>query len=91
MGTLLGLLGGVGLLLIMYSATRGPTRTAHRQSGLTVRRSRLLVDAGLAGVSSTQMWLIQAVCALVAGIVILLLTSAVGIGVIFAVFGFFVP
>ncbi|PRZ41095.1 tight adherence protein B [Antricoccus suffuscus] len=91
MGEFLGLLGGVGLLLVMYSATRRPARAVRRQSGLTVRRNQLLTDAGLAGVSSAQLWLIQGVCALFAGIVILLLTAAVAISAIFAVFGFFVP
>ena len=91
MGALLGLVGGVGLLLVIYSLFRPDHETVRRQSRLTVQRTRLLVDAGLAGVSSFQLWLIQASCALLTGVVILLVTSAVAISAIFAVFGFFMP
>ena len=91
MGALIGLFGGVGLLLIVFSLMRTPTPVTPRRNGLSVRRNRLLVDAGLSGVSSTQLWLIQVMCAVAFGIVILLLTEGIAISAIFVVFGFLVP
>lgn len=91
MGAALGLVFGLGLLLIWRSGSRRPTTQPALTAGVSARRSRLLVEGGMSGISSAQLWFIQVAVALVAGIVVLLATTAVAIAAIFTVFGFFLP
>lgn len=91
MGAALGLVFGLGLLLIWRSGSRRPKAQVALTAGMNERRNRLLVEGGMSGISSAQLWFIQVVVALVAGIVVLLATQAVAIAAIFTVFGFFLP
>lgn len=87
MGALLGLGTAVGMLLI-YSALSGVTPVRSRRAG---RRQLMLAEAGLRGVSSSQMWLLQAGVAIVTALLVLLATSSVAIAAMFGVFGFMAP
>lgn len=87
MGALLGLLLGLGALLIWRSGPRAP-RPAPGRPGWVERRAHLLHQAGLDGVRVGQLILAQAGCALVATLVVLLLTRALVVAGCFGVFGF---
>lgn len=92
MGAVLGLLLGLGLLLIWQGATGAPTR--RRRSPLTGwmdRRSDLLRQAGIPGVSSLQLLALQALAAAVAFVGVLVITRTAAIAGCFAGFGFTAP
>lgn len=91
MGAVLGLLLGTGILLIWRSLSHAPTRVAPRSSGWLVRRSDLLRQAGVDGVGSSQLFAAQALCAFLAGTVVLLATSTISVAAAFAGFSFFAP
>ncbi len=87
MGALIGLLLGVGLLLIWRSGPRAPQRSPVRRAS----RADLLRQAGVEGVGTAQLVGAQVLCALAAGLVVLLITATATIAVCFAVFAFFLP
>lgn len=90
MGALLGLILGMGLLLIWRSGTRRPTRR-RGPSSWTTARTELLRQAGVDGVSSTQLLLMQVVAALLAFILVLLTTSTVTIALCFGLIASVLP
>jgi tight adherence protein B len=91
MGALLGLLLGVGLLLIWRSGPRGPAHQAAPTPGWVARRIDLLRQAGVDGIGSAQLLGTQLASALIAGLLVLVLTSTVTVAACFAAFAFFVP
>lgn len=90
MGALIGLLFGTGLLLIWRSGSRAPQRSA-ATSSWRQRRRQLLRQAGIDGVGPAQLTAAQILCAVVAAVLVLVLTSAATVAACFAVFGFFLP
>lgn len=90
MGALLGLLFGAGLLLIWRSGPRAPQR---RGTGLgwTARRAELLRQAGVETVSTGQLLALQGISALLALLVVELLTGTLAVAGCFALFAFVGP
>ena len=91
MGAPLGLLLGCGLLLIWRSGPRAPQRRSAVTSTWLVRRTDLLRQAGVDGVGSMQLLAVQLLCAVVAGVIVLAMTSTLAVAACFAVFAFFGP
>src|SRR4051812_29797194 len=89
MGAFVGLIAGIGLLLIWRSGPRAPQRTA--RAGRTVRRDELIQQAGIDSVSSAQLLSLQLIAAVLAGLVVQLVTATVAVAVCFAVFAFVGP
>jgi tight adherence protein B len=90
MGGLLGLLFGVGMLLCWRSGPRAPQRRTIRP-GWTVRRQELLRQAGLDTLGAGQLLVMQGICALLALLVVQLLTGTLAVACCFALFAFFGP
>jgi tight adherence protein B len=90
MGAFLGLVLGIGLLLIWRSGPRAPQPRGDRV-GWSRSRHDLLRQAGVDGVGSAQLLGAQLLCALIAGVLVLLITATVSITACFTVFGFFLP
>jgi tight adherence protein B len=90
MGALVGLIGGLGLLLIWRSGPRAP-RHSRAVMSWRLRRAELLRQAGVAGVGPTQLLGAQLLSGLLAGILVLLVTSTIAVAVCFAAFSFFAP
>ncbi len=88
MGALLGLVLGVGLLLVVRSVGR-PARSARpaKAGGWAQRRTDLLRQAGIEGVSHLQLVMLQVICCVTALLVVLLVTGAVTVALAFALFG----
>ncbi len=91
MGALLGLMLGTGLLLIWRSGPRAPLRQSSTASGWLLRRTELLRQAGVDGVGPTQLLGAQLLSTLLAGVLVLLVTSTIAVAVCFAAFSFFAP
>ncbi len=90
MGAVLGLTLGVGLLLIWRSGRRKPVRV-RKQSNWQRGRVELLRQAGVEGVSSGQLLLMQVGCGVLALLVVLLATATVTISVCFGLGAAVVP
>jgi tight adherence protein B len=90
-GALLGLVLGTGLLLIWRSGRRAPQRSAAAAPGWLVRRTDMVRQAGIDGVGSGQLLGAQVVSAVLALILVMLITSTITVAVCFGVFGFFAP
>jgi tight adherence protein B len=90
MGALLGLLFGVGLLLIWRSGPRAPRRAINRL-GWTTQRAELLRQAGLETLSPRQLLALQGLSALLALLVVQLLTGTLAVACCFALFAFLGP
>ena len=89
MGAFLGLMTGLGLLLIWHGlSTVEPTRP--RRPPFERTRERL-VQAGLPGVSPAQLFALQALSAVLVGVLGLALTQSVSVSLIFALFAAAVP
>ena len=91
MGALLGLMLGTGLLLIWRSGPRAPQRQSSAASGWLLRRTELLRQAGVDGVGPTQLLGAQLLSALLAGVLVLLVTSTITVAICFAAFSLFAP
>lgn len=89
-GALLGLLLGTGLLLIWRSGSRAPQR-APKEAGLDVRTRELLLQAGIEGVSPSQLVAVSIGCGVVAGVLVLGTSQVPAIALAFAGFGAAVP
>ena len=90
MGAFLGLMLGAGILLIWRSGSRAPARTSSA-SGFTARRAELLKQAGIEGVSPSQLLGAQVLAALLVALVVVVITSTFVIAFFFALFAFFLP
>jgi len=82
-GLLLGLLFGLGLLLVATSGRPAPTRT---RPGWRDRRTDLLRQAGISGVTGSQLTAVQAVAGVLVGVLALGATRAVPVAVAFGLF-----
>jgi tight adherence protein B len=91
MGAFLGLLLGLGLLLIWRSGSPPRRQPGSVAAGWSMRRAELLQQAGVDGVSSAQLWALQAGAALLLALIVLAVTGTVSIAGCFAVFGFLAP
>jgi len=89
-GAFLGLTLGLGVLLIWRSGPRAPRRDPALPARPS-RREELLRQAGVEGVGSLQLLAAQLGCALLAGLVVLVMTRALTVAACFACFGFFGP
>jgi tight adherence protein B len=89
-GAFLGLVAGLGFLLIWRSGPRAPQR-ASGPPRWSARRTELIKQAGIDGVGSAQLLVMQLVTAASALIVVQLLTSTVAVAVCFAGFAFVAP
>ncbi len=90
MGALLGLTLGVGLLLVWRSGSRrGVSRPSSRH--WSERRTLLLRQAGVGGVGSGQLLVVQGGSAGAAFVIVLLATASTSIAACFSVFGFAAP
>ena len=90
MGALLGLTAGLGLLLIWRSGPRTPQRVRTRPSW-TTRRRELLRQAGVEGVGPVQLVGAQALCAVLAFVLVAAITRTVAVAGFFAIFGALLP
>jgi tight adherence protein B len=90
MGAFLGLLLGLGLLLIWRSGPRAPQRQP-RTNGWTVRRTELIKQAGISGVSANQLLVMQVVAGILAGVIVQFVTSTIAVAACFALFGSVAP
>ena len=91
MGALIGLIGGLGLLLIWRSGPRAPAPRVAGGASWTQRRRDLLRQAGVDGVGPAQLAGAQLLCAVLAFVLVLLITLTVAVAACFAVFGFCLP
>jgi len=89
-GALLGLTAGLGLLLIWRSGPRAPQRVSTRPSW-TTRRRELLRQAGVEGVGPVQLVGAQALCAVLAFVIVAAITRTVAVAGSFAIFGALLP
>lgn len=90
MGAFLGLVAGIGLLLIWRSGPRAPQRQATRPGWVT-RRNELIRQAGIESVSSVQLLGLQVFAAVLAALVVQLVTATVAVAGCFAAFAFAGP
>jgi tight adherence protein B len=90
-GALVGLIGGLGLLLIWRSGPRAPARSGRSGASWRQRRRDLLWQAGVDGVGPAQLAGAQALCAVLAFALVLLITRTVAVAACFAVFGCCLP
>jgi tight adherence protein B len=91
MGAALGLLLGLGLLLIWRSGPRAPARTRARGVRWATRRVELLRQAGVEGVSSSQLAVMQAGLVVVLAVAVFVATGTASIAGCFAAFGLLAP
>jgi tight adherence protein B len=89
-GAFVGLIAGIGLLLIWRSGPRAPQRQAPGP-GWATRRNELIRQAGIESVSSVQLLGLQAFAAVLAGLVVQLVTATVAVAACFAAFAFVGP
>jgi tight adherence protein B len=90
MGALLGLLFGAGLLLIWRSGPRAPQRRG-ASPGWTARRAELLRQAGVESISVNQLLVLQGLSAVLALLVVQLLTGTLAVACCFGLFAFLGP
>lgn len=91
MGALLGLVLGAGLLLIWRSGSRAPKTSVADRPRRLVRRADLLRQAGVDGVGTGQLLGAQVLSAVLALVLVVLITSTITVAACFAAFGFFAP
>lgn len=91
MGALVGLIGGLGLLLIWRSGSRAPATAGPARQRWTARRRDLLRQAGVDGVAPLQLAAAQLLCAVLAFVVVLIITRTITVAACFAVFGGCLP
>jgi tight adherence protein B len=89
MGAFLGLLLGLGLLLIWHGLSTAESARPRRPPFERTRER--LVQAGLPSVSPAQLFALQALSAVLVGVLGLALTQSISVSVIFALFAGAVP
>jgi tight adherence protein B len=89
-GAFVGLIAGIGLLLIWRSGPRAPQRHS-AGPGWATRRSELIRQAGISSVSSVQLLGLQLFAAVLAGLVVQLVTATAAVAACFAAFAFVGP
>ncbi|UQX89504.1 type II secretion system F family protein [Jatrophihabitans telluris] len=90
MGALLGLVAGLGLLLMWRSGARAPKQSTRRRRW-SAGREELLRQAGVTGVSSAQLSVLQTGCGVFAFVAVEVMTGAVPVAVCFAAFAAAAP
>jgi tight adherence protein B len=88
-GALIGLLAGVGLLLVWSGFSKKPP--TEKQKLRNSRTRERLAQAGLTGVTPTQLILLQCLAAVVCLALVFVLTNSLAVSAVFAIFGTFVP
>lgn len=91
MGALVGVMLGVGLLLVWRSRSADPPDGRASGPRPLARRTELLRQSGVDGVSSLQLFAAQLICALLAGTIVVAVTETIAIAVCFAAFAFVAP
>ncbi|WP_279581617.1 type II secretion system F family protein [Fodinicola feengrottensis] len=91
LGAFLGLLAGIGALLVWRSVARVPARRFRPAAGWFARRTEMLRQAGIEGVTGGQLLMIQLGVAVLAILVVLLISRSLSVSACFGVFGFFGP
>ena len=89
MGALIGLLAGAGLLLIWNGLGHRQTVAGRKPRATKTRET--LAQAGLTGVNPTQLILLQVLSAVLALILVLVLTNSVAVSGVFAAFAAALP
>lgn len=89
MGAFLGLMAGLGLLLIWHGLSTVETSRPRRPPFERTREQ--LIQAGLPSVSPAQLFALQALSAVLVGVLGLALTQSVSVSLIFALFAAAVP
>lgn len=90
MGAFLGLVLGVGLLFVWRSGPRRPPRSV-RVGDWSRTRDEMLRQAGVESVTSGQLLGMQAACAVIAALVVLVATGTVSIAACFGVIASYLP
>lgn len=91
MGPLVGLLFGLGCLLVWRSGSRRPPTSARAGQGWSDRTRELLAQAGIDGVSPSQLYGASAALALVVFVVVLGTSQVPLIGLVFGGFAGVLP
>lgn len=91
MGALVGLTFGVGLLLIWRRRLTPARAIPSPGSNWLARRRELLRQSGVDGIGSKQLLAAQAICAVVAGAIVVIITGTGAIAACFAAFAFVLP
>src|SRR6478736_4656140 len=92
MGTLLGLLLGVGLLLVLLAATDdGRKRASSRERSTTDRIHELMIQAGVGGITPVRLVASCAGVALTAGVVMVVVSKSLAIAAVFAAMAGYAP
>lgn len=91
MGALLGLTFGLGVLLVWRSGTRAPRYRRGLVAVWSDRRTDLLRQAGVSGVTSAGLLALQGLGALLVAAIVLGVTGTASIAACFALFGFLAP
>ncbi|MEO5832417.1 MAG: type II secretion system F family protein [Nakamurella sp.] len=89
MGAVIGLLAGLGLLLIWSAFVRPRIRTVPTRRG--ERGRERLAQAGLTGVTPTQLALLQVLGGVIVLSVVFVITRSLAVSAVFSVFGAMVP
>src|ERR1700760_2441907 len=90
MGAALGLILGIGLFLIWSSRTRPRPEVVARARWLTTREEALR-QAGLDGIGAVQLIVTQALCFLVATLLVVAITSTISVALCFGAFAAYLP
>lgn len=90
-GIVVGLALGIGLLLIWRSGPRAPQRARTGPGRWTSSRAALLAEAGVGGVSSSQLLAIQIGVGFLTALIVLVTSQSASITVVFFGFGFLIP
>jgi tight adherence protein B len=90
-GTLLGRVLGLGLLLVWQSLTGAPPVRRPRGAAWLRRRTIALRQAGIAGITGGQLVAAQAAAGILTALLVLAVGRSVSVAFCFGVFGAFVP
>jgi tight adherence protein B len=91
MGAALGLIFAVGALLVWSSCATDLSRSRSVRRSWLAGQDERLRQAGIDGVSAVQLMITQFLSAIVVGLLVLAMTSALPVAACFAIFAFFAP